>query len=106
MFRYDLYLGFPQMYVLNFDEVQCIFSFMTHTFLVSSKYSSGGSVVKNLPSNIEDVGDGSSTPGSGRSPGEGNRNGNPFQYSCLENPMGGGAWCRLLSMESQRVGHN
>ena len=29
-------------------------------------------------------------PGSGRSPGEGN--GNPVQYSCLENPMDGGAW--------------
>ena len=29
-------------------------------------------------------------PGSGRSPGEGN--GNPLQYSCLENPMDGGAW--------------
>ena len=28
--------------------------------------------------------------GSGRSPGEGN--GNPFQYPCLENPMGRGAW--------------
>ena len=32
--------------------------------------------------------------------------GNPFQYSCLENPMDGGAWCRLLSMGSQRVGHD
>ena len=32
----------------------------------------------------------SSIPGSGRSPGEGN--GNPLQYSCLENPMDGGAW--------------
>ena len=31
-----------------------------------------------------------SIPGSGRSPGE--RNGNPLQYSCLENPMDGGAW--------------
>ena len=31
-----------------------------------------------------------SIPGSGRSPGEGN--GNPLQYSCLENPMGRGAW--------------
>ena len=41
-------------------------------------------------------------PGLGRFPGEGN--GNPLQYSCLENPMDGGAWCRLLSMESQRVG--
>ena len=36
------------------------------------------------------VGDPGSIPGSGRSPGEGN--GNPLQYSCLENPMDGGAW--------------
>ena len=42
-------------------------------------------------------------PGSGRSPGEGN--GNPLQYSCLENSMDrepGG----LQSMESQRVRHD
>ena len=31
---------------------------------------------------------------------------NPLQYSCLENPVDGGAWCRLLSMGSQRVGHD
>ena len=36
------------------------------------------------------VGDPGSIPGSGRSPGEGN--GNPLQYSCLDNPMDGGAW--------------
>ena len=36
------------------------------------------------------VGDPSSIPGLGRSPGEGN--GNPFQYSFLENPMDVGAW--------------
>ena len=36
------------------------------------------------------VGDLGLIPGSGRSPGEGN--GNPLQYSCLENPMDGGAW--------------
>ena len=36
------------------------------------------------------VGDLSSIPGSGRSPGEGN--GNPLQYSRLENPVDGGAW--------------
>ena len=36
------------------------------------------------------VGDQGSIPGSGRSPGEGN--GNPLQYSCLENPMDRGAW--------------
>ena len=47
----------------------------------------GGSEVKASPSNAGDLG---SIPGSGRSPGEGN--GNPLQYSCLENPMDGGAW--------------
>ena len=36
------------------------------------------------------MGDPGSIPGSGRSPGEGN--GNPLQYSCLENPMDRGAW--------------
>ena len=36
------------------------------------------------------AGDLGSIPGSGRSPGEGN--GNPLQYSCLENPMDQGAW--------------
>ena len=41
----------------------------------------------NPPANSGDVG---STPGSGRSPGEGN--GHPFQYSCLENPVDRGAW--------------
>ena len=47
-------------------------------------------VVKNLPANTGDVRDASSIPGSGRSPGEGN--GNPLQYSCLENPMDEEAW--------------
>ena len=37
------------------------------------------------------TGDTSSIPGLGKSPGEGN--GNPLQYSCLENPMNRGAWC-------------
>ena len=36
------------------------------------------------------AGDQGSIPGLGRSPGEGN--GDPLQYSCLENPMGGGVW--------------
>ena len=47
----------------------------------------GGSVVKNPPDNAGDPG---SIPGWGSSPGEGN--GNPLQYSCLENPMDRGAW--------------
>ena len=44
-------------------------------------------MVKNLPAN---VGNSGSVPGLGRSLGEGN--GNPLQYSCLENPMDRGAW--------------
>ena len=50
----------------------------------------GGSVVKDPPASAGDAGDVSSIPGSGRSPGE--RNGNTFQYSCLENFMNRGAW--------------
>ena len=49
--------------------------------------SHGGSEVKASASNAGDQG---SIPGLGSSPGEGN--GNPLQYSCLENPMDGGAW--------------
>ena len=56
-------------------------------------------VVKNLSANAGDVG---SLPASGRSPG--GRNGNPFYYSCLGNPMDRGAGV-LQSMGSQRVGH-
>ena len=44
-------------------------------------------MIKNLPANVRDLG---SIPGSRRSPGGGN--GNPLQYSCLENPMDRGAW--------------
>ena len=47
----------------------------------------GGSAVKNPPADVGDLG---SVPGLGRSRGEGN--GNPLQYSCLENPMDRGAW--------------
>ena len=54
-------------------------------------------VVKNRHVNAGDARDVGSVPGLGRSPGEGN--GNPLQYSCLENPMDRGAWwamaCRV-----------
>jgi len=58
-------------------------------------------VVKNLPANAGDVRTMGSIPGSGRSPGEGNRDlhfriliqyGSSLQYSCLENPMDRRAW--------------
>ena len=47
----------------------------------------GSSSGKEFACNVEDL---ALIPGSGRSPGE--RNGNPLQYSCLENPMDRGAW--------------
>ena len=50
----------------------------------------GDKVVKNPPANAEATGDAGSIPGSGRSPGVGN--GNPLQYSCLENSMDRGVW--------------
>ena len=46
--------------------------------------------VKNPPANARDLRDLGLIPGLGKSPGEGNDN--PFQYSCLENPMDRGAW--------------
>ena len=49
-----------------------------------------GAVVKNLPANAGDTREAGLTPGSGRSPGVGN--GNPLQYSCLENSMDRGDW--------------
>ena len=51
----------------------------------------GGSAVKNRPANLGDTG---LSPGSGRSPGEGN--GNPLQYSCLQNPMDRRSWQAIV----------
>ena len=50
----------------------------------------GSSVVKESACSTGDEGHADSIPGPGRSPGEGN--GNPLQYSCLENPMDRGTW--------------
>ena len=60
----------------------------------------GGSVGKESASNVGDLG---LIPGLGRSPGGGH--GNPFQYSCLENPMNREDPGGLQSMGSQRVRH-
>ena len=70
------------MYVNKPSECQMFF------LILAALWSfPGGSEVKASASNVGDLG---LIPGSGRSPGEGN--GNPLQYSCLENPMDGGAW--------------
>ena len=60
-----------------------------------------GSVIKDPPSN---AGDSGSMPASGRSPGGGN--GNPRQYSYLENPTDRGAWLQSMGLkESDRTAH-
>ena len=56
-------------------------------------------VVKNLPANAGDIRDMGSIPGSGRSPEGGH--GNPFQYSCLENPMDRGAFWAIVHRVTQ-----
>ena len=58
-------------------------------------------IVKNLPASAGDMG---LIPGSERSSGEGN--GNPLQYSCLENPMdiGGAWWATVHGVAKSRTG--
>ena len=59
----------------------------------------GGLAVKNLPANAGDLG---LIPGSGRSPGE--ENGNPLQYSCLENSLERGArWATVHRVTKSRT---
>ena len=79
------------MYVYSIRQVLAF----SHWIIYYRKtfYNAGfpdGLVVKNLPANAGASGDEGLIPGSGGSPGEGN--GNPFQYSCLQNPMDRGAW--------------
>ena len=84
---------FLKMFILYWSIVDwqwCVSFRCTANWLSSNKQVSivpGGLEVKASASNVGDPG---SIPGSGRSPGEGN--GNPLQYSCLENPMDGEAW--------------
>ena len=58
---------------------------MNKNVVISAWSFPSDSVVKNLAANVRDAGDMGLTPKLGRSPGGGN--GNPLQYSCLENPM-------------------
>ena len=71
----------------------------SYTFFISQPFGQeqvwyggfpGGTMVKNPPANAGDAGDTGSILGSGRFPGGGH--GKPFQYSCLENPIG---WTNL-----------
>ena len=77
-----LQLNIPS--ILNTD---CDILFWSYYFQVAL-------VVKSPPANAGAIGNLGSIPGSGRSPGEGT--GNPFQYSCLENPIDRGAWRAMV----------
>ena len=67
-------------------------------------------LAKMLPRTLRDTeapasaGDRGSTPGLGRPPGEGN--GNPLQYSCLENPLDRGAWWTAVHEAHKRIRHH
>ena len=76
-------------YVNSFISISSWSLIPIHFNLHGSIYENfpGGSVVKNPPASTRDAG---LIPGLRRSPGGGN--GNPLQYSCLENPMDRGAW--------------
>ena len=76
-----------------------MFNFLFNCLLCCETIS-GGSDSKESAYSAGDLG---LVPGWGRSPGEGN--GNPLQYSCLENSMDRGTW-RATVMGSQKVGHN
>ena len=74
------------------EKVKCELKFESEkkleekALLIKERWQGG----KESASKAGDIGDSGSNPGSGRSPGGGN--GNPLQYSCLENPMDRGTW--------------
>ena len=94
----------PPTFHLSFSQHLLLFTtfFALIQTLIASclDFAIGGLVVKASACNAGDLG---SIPGSGRSPGGGN--GNPLQYSCLENPMDGGAWwtivCRVAKSQKR-----
>ena len=67
---------------------------LTYTYYSSLGASQVALVVKNPPANAGDIRDQGLIPGLERSPAGGNSN--PFQYSCLENPMDRGLWLETV----------
>ena len=103
VFRLDLKLDMPSRLPGEDSEQILVHSFPIlavmnyHKFSRLKQHMCGfpdGSVGKESACSAGDTGDVGSIPGSGRSPGEGN--GNPLQYSCLENPMDRGAWWAIV----------
>ena len=91
------------IFTVSFNEQETLLTLelsLTYTWLSGYPYiaaAAGGSEVKASACNAGDLG---SIPGSGRSPGEGN--GNPLQYSCLENPMDRGAWWATVRSQGHK----
>ena len=81
-----LFTSLEIIFFIFFSVLYLSTSSLTHMMLYHLGFP-GGTEVKVSACNAGDLG---SIPGSESSPGEGN--GNPLQYSCLENPMDGGAW--------------
>ena len=86
---YTCLKGSPEIHTGKFLWAGLFHMLMSERIIstIWGKGSPGGSVGKESTCNMGDLG---LTPGLGRSPGGGN--GNPLQYSCLENPMNRGAW--------------
>jgi len=83
----------------NYIYIYIILYIYTHNYKLQIDFYAGSYCKESACS----AGDKGSIPGLGRSPEEGN--GNPHQYSCLENPIDRGAF-GLQSMGSQRVRHD
>ena len=83
MNKYDLFFK---------SHIEFIYSVNIHLNKVLTSFNKVGTslVSQTVKESAYTAGDLGLFSGSGRSPGEGN--GNPLQYSCLKNPMDGGAW--------------
>ena len=81
--------------IINVVAVFIVFDSLKHSYF-QMEGKNRATLVLGFPSGSDgkesccNAGDLGLSPGSGKSPGKGN--GNPHQYSCLENPMGRGAW--------------
>ena len=95
----------PRVQLIGFPGAIYLFKNSFNFSFCTGIGSPGGAVVKNQPASAGDTGDAGSIPASGRPPGGGN--GNPLQYSRLENPMDKGAWWATAHevTESLATGH-
>ena len=95
----------PFFYIVRVPHwTSCVTQQLPISYLFKILASQMVLVVRNLPTNTGDIGDTGFIPGLGRCPGE--ENGNPLQYSCLENPMDRGSWQATVHGVAKRVRHD